>query len=550
MRSQSFAQSNQQPRPSTAFAPLQVDLPLGKGLTNHHSLAGSKWAEHKHNDMGALRSAIPSSGLINSASHMGHDFRQIRVHTGTRSVEPPISVNALISGIGRDYKSHVRFNARVDRRLPDYTPAWTESGDIHLSISSLFMPPLERQKMLRHEAIHSLHQQIAPRSETVHAQEHAEHLATSGEQKSSRLSYADFLHPAPAVLAYAYPPQAYKPWTKVWVGTPGLIGEVVEGGVKVRILKLYKDLKTNPQAYVCGTHKEFDKPDLAERMQKMAKKAAEFNTKIPQANTAQRIDLVVISDSPFLGNTSSFAYANNKGLILLEESDFRAGIDVDTIAHESAHAVFAYHRTQKAGKKEPPDALVLKIADLFLQLKQTAKVPEPKTKFDPKKPPPLKGQGTIPAGIVMVMDTLWSGQGGHPLDNADEFFASAYAGFVQQHDLLVEIIRYYEQVDPKIKKLADQLLDLLKMVQVNKPEDLEKLPAPSLSPQKLEAIQQALSRKPLEDYAKLKTVARTPLGWLLDPSTMPSEEITCPTHRPSKTIEELMEEATKGRNNP
>ena len=58
----------------------------------------------------------------------------------------------------------------------------------------------------------------------------------------------------------------------------------------------------------------------------------------------------------------------------------------------------------------------------------------------------------------MVLDTLWGTPGGHPWDSADEFLASALAGFIQQPERLRLIIAHYQAADERIGPLAKELL--------------------------------------------------------------------------------------------
>jgi len=440
-------------------------------------------------------------------SNRVHDFSQVQVHVNEQAAEPLLSVNTLVSGIGRGHRQHTWFDPRIDWRLPDYTPAWTENGEIHLSVPSLFISPFERQKILQHEAIHSLHQHLAPQSETTAAHMHAEQLAAQGENNIGKLHATDFLHPVPALLAY--PPQKYSPWTQVWIGNGGLVGEVEEAGVKVRIFKPFADInQTGPQSYVCGKHDRPPIPDLTNKMRNTARKTAALNANIPETAIRQRVALVVI-----LANIpSKYAEANNQGLIMLKEEDFERGLD--TVAHEGAHAVFEYHL--RGSDKQKPDTFALRIADLFKRLSQTKFVPIPTRKFDPKHPPE-KAPGQVPSGLVMVQDVLWSGVkgSGHSSEDADEFFASAYAGFLQQPQLLRQSINFYQSIDPTIKPLTEELFSLLALVANTK--DQEKLAVPA----KPEIAQEELKRvkPPTQETADFSR-----LGFLIEPGSMPTPD--------------------------
>jgi hypothetical protein len=135
----------------------------------------------------------------------------------------------------------------------------------------------------------------------------------------------------------------------------------------------------------------------------------------------------------------------------------------------------------------------------------------------------------------MVADELWSGEGGHPVDNVDEFFASAYGAFVRAPVLLRQIVTHYKKAGPKINGLADQLFPLLSAV--GKPKAWRKLREPK---KEKDAAQEELSRvKPPLDISDSNPV----LGWLVKPSRFVGlhspEKIICPgsASGPSSTVE-------------
>jgi len=443
-----------------------------------------------------------------TASPFGHSFSQVRV------------------GI-EGHPLTFRPSLPSDSRLPAQTPAWAENGAIHLGPAGLLMAPMERQRVLRHEMTHAFHQRLAPPGDSTESRRHAEGLATRSEHHAGGFALADFLRPAPALLAF--PPQSHSPWSKVWIGHAGLLGEIVETGVTVRIFMNYDELgiKQRPQyqGYECGKHELPPIADVVKKMKKVAQKTAEMNKKLPAAATAQRAALVAI-----MGDKGSSAYrsAGGQGLIILGRDEFDAGNFESTIAHESSHGIFEFHsvRGGKEASARTPDPLALRIADLYLKLGATKDVPEPKARFDKKSPPPLTVEegasaSTHPAGIVMVMDTLWAGSGGHPWHGVDEFFASAYAGFAQQPDLLREIIKHYEKRDPAIKTLGAELLTLL--ATVGDPKKYESLKGP----EKPEAAQRSLGAV---SAPVVYTKEHYAAGWLVDPSTMPSpDKIICST---------------------
>jgi hypothetical protein len=314
----------------------------------------------------------------------------------------------------------------------------------------------------------------------------------------------------------------------------GIIGEIVEAGVTVRLAKSYKDLKmvgrfgNDYEAYECGAHDSPPIPDLAARMRKAATKVAEMNTYIPDGAAPQRIALVMVSGSETIVTTASrYVLVGGKGAVELSIADFEGDLD-SSLAHEGAHAAYEYHLVGKQPGGRVPDPLALKVADVFVRLKQTPNVPVPTAKFDPKNPPrltPTEGNTVQPAGLVMVFDTLWSGTGGHPWENADEFFASALAGFIQEPALLRQIIAHYQVAHEGIGAAAKELLELLAIVK--NPAELEKLTGPAEPAAAERGIQEIT---PAQDI----TADATTLGWLIDPSQMPSPKaIRCPTPMPT-----------------
>ena len=437
-----------------------------------------------------------------------------RKQLGRAAVGPPGA------RLGHDFsRIPVHFQPAGHPRLPAGTPAWTEAGHVHLGLPSLFMTPAERWRMLRHEAVHRLQQLHTSREETAAARAGAERLAQQGEELGRWLPRADVLRPVPALLAY--PPQQYAPFTQVWIGHAGLVGEVVQSQVTVRTFSRYEDLGVSSKqtseanAYACGTHQAATITAQVKKMTEVADATANANAKLP-AGVAQRIALVVV-----FGDASSAGYRTHqgKGLMVLDKESFEKGAFADMIAHEGAHAIFEFHATAGGGKAgaRVPDPLALRVADLFARLATTSLVPAPTGKFDPKAPPPVK-DGAQPAGHVMVSDTLWSGTGGHPWENADEFFASAYGGFLRAPALLKASIAFYAKLDARIAPLASDLLDLLG--KVGKPKELGVLKRP---PKPAAAEQELAKVNPPPEF-------RSGGGWLLDPSTMPGpDRIVCLT---------------------
>jgi hypothetical protein len=321
------------------------------------------------------------------------------------------------------------------------------------------------------------------------------------------------------------PVRAYPPWTHVWIGYAGLVGEVVEAGVTVRIFESYDDLAIDKrpeyQAYECGPHDLAPIPDHVKKMRDVALKTAALNAKIPGA-AAQRVTRVAI-----IGDASENAYrtAFGEGLIVLARTDFDAGTYADTLAHEGSHGIFEYHSVvgSKDAKARVPDPLALRVADLYSRLKETKAVPIPKARFEAAHPPALavgESDEARPAGLIMVMDMLWAGAGGHPWHGVDEFFASANGAYRQNPKVLSASIAHYTKADPSIKALGAELLILLSAAGNTRAAGKLKAPKdPAAAEQELGAV----------GAAPDESGDVTRLGWLVDPVKMPGpRKIACP----------------------
>ena len=351
-----------------------------------------------------------------------------------------------------------RLTARGHPGLPAGTPAWSDKGVVVVTAHALFAPPPLRAEILRHEAIHSAHQRVAPRDDSAAARAVAERIAESPAAFSSGM----MLPPVPSLLGF--PPQKFKPFDQVWIGQTGIIGEIVSSGITVRISFDWKDLGIDPlggqpaKAFYCGKHHDMKPiPDMAKKMKVAADTVAKYNKDLPAGAEKYAAKLVVIT----VAGPSAYQVANGEPVINLKEDDLKTGEFRDTLAHEASHGIYEYHSVVKDPKKRTPDVYALAIADLFNQASRTVAVPEPTGKFNPSRPPPLTGGGS-PAGLVMVTDTLWAGHGGHPHAGPDEFFASALGAFLSNPGLQQQIFRYYARADPRIERIAAELTSLLR----------------------------------------------------------------------------------------
>ena len=444
----------------------------------------------------------------------GHDFSRVRVNADSEAEKQDSRLDPFALASNNFRTDH---ELVLERDAPQFMPvstlAWTDRGMTHLIGAALLLSSRERKAILRHEAAHRWHQQHRPISNAANA-EPAEQFARAVESGQT-LTRLPIRGPVPPVLAY--PPQAHSPWNQVWLGHPGIIGEILENDVRVRIFLKYEELGLNAaQDYQCGQHPVKKLPDLAAQMKRAARKAAELNERIKQS-AAQRVALIVIAT----GNTR-YRQANGQGTIVIDEKEFASKEMEDTIAHETSHGIFEFHLTRQDPQKRMPDNLILQVTDLYLKLGQTVQLPTPTALFDAKHPPPLKNNGSTtlkPAGYLIVFDTLWSGTGGHPWENVDEFFASAYAVFTQQLPRLKQIIAHYAKADPNVNTLGTKLIDLLG--KVSDPKLYETLSRPS----KVQAAETEIAGvAPPEDVKNDPTI--TP--WLFDPTKMPApNQIIC-----------------------
>lgn len=300
---------------------------------------------------------------------------------------------------------------------------------------------------------------------------------------------------------------------------------MVEAGISVRILESYADLGIDKgpeyQAYECGPHDRPPIPAHVKKMRDVARKTAAMNAKIP-SGAGQKVTRVAIFGDPA---ENAYRVAFGEGVIVLARTDFDAGTWADTIAHEGSHAIFEHHSVvgSKDAKARVPDALALRVGDLFDRLKETKGVPIPTARFQTARLPGLEvgeNDEARAAGLIMVMDVLWSGEGGHPWGSVDEFFASAYGAYLQNPKVLRASIDHYAKKDPSIKALGAELLTLL--ATVGDPRAAGKLQAPK-EPKAAEGRLGAVGETPdITDDA-------TQRGWVVNPAKMPGpQKIACP----------------------
>lgn len=404
--------------------------------------------------------------------------------------------------------------------LPQATPAWSAGGAVHVAPQAMFAAPGERQAMLQHEATHARQQRSAPADNSTSARQQAEQAAESG---------VDVAAGAPEVLGY--PPQNFSPWQRVWIGHPGIVGEVEAAGVKVRLYMDYAELAPvkGYWDYFCGPHDGAPVPDRVKEMQGIANLAGSINAALPAGR--HRVDMVVIGGDPSI---DGYRYFQGKGLVALSRDELLAKTWPATIRHEVSHGVFEFHGDGGKANAAPaaPDNFALAVADIFNRLRRTRAVPLPRKAFAAETPglAMTEGERVIPAGLAMVHDTLWAGSGGHPQDNVSEFFASAHAAYLTDKALLRRLVDFYAGHDPALRELGKELFALL--AKVPDPKAYGSVKAPRAKDDAAATIKAAggVPEFTADHYA---------FSRLLDPESMPApDHFTCQAKGSAKPLSE------------
>jgi hypothetical protein len=378
--------------------------------------------------------------------------------------------------------------ANMDAASKD-APAWSKEGSIFLAAGFFAASPEKQTEILQHESVHALHQRSAMTDNSDAARNYAENLANN----SALANVHTLSVPAPAVLGF--PPQSYDGWNQVYLGADYIIGEIIEKGITLRIAIPYDDIgikekthketlsgiemdlidKHKSEVYHCGTHPFKPIAVYIKKLKEVAAVADKVNSKIP-AGSMWKAELVVMGQ----GVNEAYRIANGKGVLELDSNNINTSVILDSASHEASHGVFEHHAA--AGDpdftKRVPDNFALQVADVFAQLSGTKNVDIPTGKFDPKIKPTATSGGIKPAGLVMVMDILWSGSGGHPW-SVDEFFASAYGAYIRDASLLNKIIDHYSSFDPSIKTIKPILINLLTIA--GDPKKISALKAPAVT---------------------------------------------------------------------
>ncbi|HEY6392103.1 MAG TPA: DUF4157 domain-containing protein [Bryobacteraceae bacterium] len=172
------------------------------------------------------------------------------------------------------------------------------------------------------------------------------------------------------------------------------------------------------------------------------------------------------------GATTGFRIVLGKPTIYVDTKYILAG-DKGAITHEMGHAVahsFGHAPPKKEGAEEKPSGfrnVQLKVSDLFLALKRTKT--QKLSKLVATIPKDIS-DGDIPLGLFMVSPLNWTKTGDleHPWDNYDEFFASAFEGFVVNRKGLEASIKKHAAVDSSITPLGKELIAALEAIQTRK----------------------------------------------------------------------------------
>lgn len=430
-------------------------------------------------------------------------------------------------------KGQLRIQNSPPNSLPSDTPAWSHEGTINIGPAFFQTEHTKRSEILRHEYIHSMHQSRAPNDNSLGARQYAESIA----HERVALSRQSLSRPAPSLLAF--PVQTHKPWDKVYIGNAGIIGELVQGDLTLRIRMAYsefgiadvfehnKDLdmevisKNDFAIYHCSKHPNKTLAATVKTLKQVMAQVEQLNKKIPATSTF-RTKYIFIAK----GATERYRTANGKGILFLTTTSLNTGI-IDAAAHEAAHGIFEHHTTagNTDSSKRIPDDLALNIATIFTKLRATKSALVPDKKFNSKAPPAYTdkdGNGAQPSGLIPIYDTVWSGEGGHPWVDVDEFFASAFAAYSQDKKLLEKIIDHYSKHDKTIKPIYNELFILFK--KVGNPKALQSLTSP-VNKKSAEAVLSRSSAPP--DYTDPSSIAISDQFFFNPSSLIGPDKIKC-----------------------
>jgi hypothetical protein len=168
------------------------------------------------------------------------------------------------------------------------------------------------------------------------------------------------------------------------------------------------------------------------------------------------------------GATTGFRIVLGKPTIYIDTKYVISG-EVRAIAHEMGHAIahsYLHAPSEKSGTEEKPSGfhnVLLKLAETYLILKKTktqrlsklvAKIPEGVEDAD------------VPLGLFLFSPLNWSKTGDleHPWESFDEFFASAFEGFLVNRKGLEASIKKFAAQDSSITSPSKAFVGVLEAV--------------------------------------------------------------------------------------
>lgn len=239
----------------------------------------------------------------------------------------------------------------------------------------------------------------------------------------------------------------------------------------------------------------------------MARQLAGDNALITAAS--DRVKLLIIAST-----TTRFALLHGTPVLMIDPAD----AEVETVAHEMGHALFRHYGIQASAKPTPNLGAVnarQRLAHLFGELAATKQLT-----FHGK---------THAAGHWMVDPSQWwrvkAGSKAvieHPWDDPDEFFGSAKAAFQIDRVGLRNSMARFARLDPRVKQPAKELLRLLGGLLSNR------LPGTALAAAARKPAQARLAKLTGPSNVQATVMPRTPLAYLLVPSSRPAPKSTTP----------------------
>jgi hypothetical protein len=239
------------------------------------------------------------------------------------------------------------------------------------------------------------------------------------------------------------------PYSQKITRRKGTLFEKTMNGIQVRFFLYTGEIKKEPQIIA-------NLSSVTAQMKKMNRMIAA---------PAHKVNQLFI----WTAATNGFRIVLGKPVVYL---DTRTAInkDLQTVAHEMGHAVnYSYIQrykptTGRKRRKLTPENIIEMTADVFLQLQNT----NSKKLANLGVKDPITKSMVIPVGLFMVDPWNWCTlskskcKTEHPWQDFDEFFASAFSGYLLNSRELRKSIAKYGKMDAKIKLWGPKLLRLLK----------------------------------------------------------------------------------------